>query len=828
MPPINASLEYFDSEFTGHVYRYDEVVRTSLGEPPPEYPLIKTAVPNWDNDARRQGTGLSITDSSPAKYEHWLGCLGEIARKNLFFGEPIVCVNAWNEWCEGAYLEPDLHYGSAYLNATGRAVAGLSRRTGAPRLLLIGHDAFPSGAQQNLLAQGRVLRHSFGADIQFLLLDGGKLEDAYQQVGPLTIASSEAALRVKLKTLASQGFTHAIINTTAASHILPLVRAAGIDPIVLVHELPHIIREKNLIAGARAALQARLVLFAAAFVRDELLSTLGMESTDRTLILPQGSYKAISYNSAAGAGPRAEFGLTERDKLVIGVGYADMRKGFDLFLQLWRLLRAPATGKRRGRVCLIWIGDIDPSLKDWLGTEIADAEATGTFRMAGYRDDMDALFSAADAFALTSREDPFPTVVLEALSAGLPVVAFDRSGGIPDMLRETRQGVVVPYGDLTAMAASITAQLNAGITERQRAERHALITERFSFKTYVRRLMELAIPGLPSISVVVPNYNYARHLPLRLGTIFAQSHPVHEIIVLDDASTDDSTMVIPALAAQWSREIRFIANETNSGSVFAQWRRAAELASGDFIWLAEADDAAEPDFLARTLTLLSSDPAIQFAFTDSRTIDADGAPQWATYKPYYGTVVPGGLAQTEVFEAAVFVHRFLSVKNLILNVSSVVWRRDALLRALTVCEADLKTFRMAGDWRLYLEALGAPGAKVAYEAEPLNVHRRHATSVTHALTADRHVQEIARCHEIAMREFALPGPMVRKQEEYIAEVTQQLGTRGSKPEAAESQAGKEQQETKNRKKTTGRRNRDAGSRGNRVQGKSQSAKKDIR
>jgi hypothetical protein len=394
MTPINPSIDYLDPDFTGQVYNYDEVVRTSLTEPAPPYPLIKTAVPSWDNDARRQGTGLTITASSPAKYERWLGALGELARKNTFFGEPIVCVNAWNEWCEGAYLEPDLYYGSAYLNATARAVAGLSRRTAAPRLLLIGHDAFPSGAQQNLLAQGRVLRHSFGVDIHFLLLDGGKLEDAYEQIAPLTIATSQAALRTKLTTLAEQGFTHAIINTTAASHVLPLVRAAGIDPIVLVHELPRIIREKNLTAGARAAFQARLVLFAAAFVRDELLTALSIEPTDNTMILPQGSYKLIAYNPTAGANLRAELKLTDRDKLVIGVGYADMRKGFDLFLQLWRMLRAPAGSKRRGRICLVWIGDIDPDLRSWLGTEIADAEATGTFRMAGYRDDMGAVFSA--------------------------------------------------------------------------------------------------------------------------------------------------------------------------------------------------------------------------------------------------------------------------------------------------------------------------------------------------------------------------------------------------------------------------------------------------
>jgi glycosyltransferase involved in cell wall biosynthesis len=258
---------------------------------------------------------------------------------------------------------------------------------------------------------------------------------------------------------------------------------------------------------------------------------------------------------------------------------------------------------------------------------------------------------------------------------------------------------------------------------------------------------------------------------------------VREIIVLDDASTDDSATVIPAIAAQWNREISFVPNATNSGSVFAQWRRAADLASGEFVWLAEADDSAEPDFLARTLALLGSDPAIQFAFADSRTIDADGAAQWDSYKPYYSTVEAGALAQTEVFEARDFVQRFLSVKNLILNVSAVVWRRDALLRALSVCEDELKTFRMAGDWRLYLEALVLPGAKVAYEAEPLNVHRRHATSVTHALNADRHVQEIARCHEIALLAFGLPEPVALKQADYLQAVAGQLGASTAKPDA---------------------------------------------
>jgi hypothetical protein len=81
---------------------------------------------------------------------------------------------------------------------------------------------------------------------------------------------------------------------------------------------------------------------------------------------------------------------------------------------------------------------------------------------------------------------------------------------------------------------------------------------------------------------------------------------------------------------------------------------------------------------------------------------------------------------------------------------------------------------MAGDWRLYLEALARPGARVAYEARPLNVHRRHAQSVTHALDAGRHVEEIARCHGFAQKALGGGAPRAA-QRAYLAEVAAQLG-----------------------------------------------------
>ena len=96
------------------------------------------------------------------------------------------------------------------------------------------------------------------------------------------------------------------------------------------------------------------------------------------------------------------------------------------------------------------------------------------------------------------------------------------------------------------------------------------------------------------------------------------------------------------------------------------------------------------------------------------------------------------------------------MKNTILNVSSVLWRRDALLRALTL-PGDLKDLRMAGDWRIYLECLAAPDARIAYVADPLNVHRRHAASVTHSLKAQKHIQEIDSMHRVARARFDFSG-----------------------------------------------------------------------
>jgi len=124
--PGRPVTDAYSRSFTGRVIRYDDFVDVSLGEEHPDYPLVKTAVPSWDNECRRPNRGLTLEGASPAKYERWVGELVRRAMARPIGGVPFVAINAWNEWAEGAYLEPDVHYGAAYLNATARGIrAGL-------------------------------------------------------------------------------------------------------------------------------------------------------------------------------------------------------------------------------------------------------------------------------------------------------------------------------------------------------------------------------------------------------------------------------------------------------------------------------------------------------------------------------------------------------------------------------------------------------------------------------------------------------------------------------------------------------------------------------
>lgn len=107
----------------GSVLDYSAVADHYIGKPlDNDYPLFRSLVPTWDNTARYGSQAYVLHDFDPRIMQRWFEELIRYSERNLPADRRFVVINAWNEWAEGAHLEPDTRFGYAYLNAIGRAL----------------------------------------------------------------------------------------------------------------------------------------------------------------------------------------------------------------------------------------------------------------------------------------------------------------------------------------------------------------------------------------------------------------------------------------------------------------------------------------------------------------------------------------------------------------------------------------------------------------------------------------------------------------------------------------------------------------------------------
>ena len=127
-----------------------------------------------------------------------------------------------------------------------------------------------------------------------------------------------------------------------------------------------------------------------------------------------------------------------------------------------------------------------------------------------------------------------------------------------------------------------------------------------------RRLRPQPLRRRPSVTVVVPCYNYGHYLPLALGTVLGQPDVDVEAIVIDDASPDGSGAVVREMAAADER-IKGIVHERNRGHI-ATYNEGLAQATGDYVVLMSADDALAPGALARAAALMEAEPSVGFTY----------------------------------------------------------------------------------------------------------------------------------------------------------------------------------------------------------------------
>jgi glycosyltransferase involved in cell wall biosynthesis len=225
---------------------------------------------------------------------------------------------------------------------------------------------------------------------------------------------------------------------------------------------------------------------------------------------------------------------------------------------------------------------------------------------------------------------------------------------------------------------------------------------------------------MTTLSVVLPNYNHARFLPMSLGAIFAQDRQPDEIIVIDDASRDNSIEVITALIAG-RPHARLLSNEHNLG-VIATLNAGLQRARGDLVYFAAADDVVLPGLFARSVELMERFPAAALCASLSRLLAVDGRDLG---------LFPGAIPMRTAgyIPPAVALHQLMRDDSWI-NGNTTIYRRDRLL-SVGGFRADLASFTDGFAARALMLRHGA-----CYIPEPLAAWRRLTDGYSSSVALD--------------------------------------------------------------------------------------------
>ena len=228
----------------------------------------------------------------------------------------------------------------------------------------------------------------------------------------------------------------------------------------------------------------------------------------------------------------------------------------------------------------------------------------------------------------------------------------------------------------------------------------------------------------PLVSVIVPNYNHARFLPERLESIARQTYANIEVILLDDASSDNSVEVL----ADWAEAghdfpVRKKFNLSNAGNVFRQWQRGIEMARGELVWICESDDFCDERFL-ETLVPYFAIPSNNLAFGRIEFVDETGK----TFDGMSGfrEYSEAGIWDTPVTRPAkAWFEGAWGVNNIVANVGGCVFRKRELSAEVY---REAQSYRIAGDWFLYTHLVGS--GQMSFDPGAVAYFRQHTSNTS--------------------------------------------------------------------------------------------------
>ena len=369
-------------------------------------------------------------------------------------------------------------------------------------IFFAGHTATRTGAPLVLLRLIEELSKLPGVEPFLFLGSGGPLLESYREFAHVFLnddgqlhSSIHNVMQILVGALATKKPIIGVANSAESWRILREMREARLRPILaLIHE--DLSRYQGDI-HASILESADHIVFPSEATR---LAAVGVNSQfSSSDVMPQGLL-----NTEFGKGTRLVARRTVRErlgiplaaKIVLACGSRDRRKGVDLFIDLARrvVMELPDT-------YFVWIGgfsDDDKSERpEWICEAVQEHGLCNRIHWVETVPDPEDFFQAADIFVLTSRNDPFPCVVHEAMACRLPILVFEGSGGAAEAI-SGGCGVAVGYLDTISMATWIKKILDdpeMGASLGVRAERK--VRRVYRFDEYSNKIARLCTLGAP-------------------------------------------------------------------------------------------------------------------------------------------------------------------------------------------------------------------------------------------------------------------------------------------------------------------------------------------
>jgi glycosyltransferase involved in cell wall biosynthesis len=366
-------------------------------------------------------------------------------------------------------------------------------------LVVASHESSATGAP--LL--GLNVARAFGAqfNIVHIVTTKSDLHEEFRKHCEMFIYGVRGAgSKSVLRRLKQQRDVYAVICNSVETHdTLIAASELGLPTVCLVHEFADYTRPIGRMS--RVVLRADQVIVPAAVVKESISSELrelhGIDKPPANVrVLTQGKLPWLPGNRGDDESAddlRQKLGISSEAGIpVIAAGGAvHIRKGVDLYVALAQQIRRKYSSECR----FLWVGSgYDPSndmgYSFWIKKQVELSGLADSMSFLDYQKSLDKVFAIADVFCLTSRMDPFPNIVIDALSHDIHIACFRDGTGCGDFLLENGADcTVVDHLDLGMMADGIIEYLNR--PSRSSVRNSELVRDKLNFSKYLRALEEV-------------------------------------------------------------------------------------------------------------------------------------------------------------------------------------------------------------------------------------------------------------------------------------------------------------------------------------------------